>query len=487
MYTKKQYIILLILFLISRIGYSQSELIIIEAKDKSLNDLLDEIPVSYNIKLAYDYYLISTFKVNINTREKSIEEALSEILFEFSLAYIKLENVYLIYPKTNERENKNKKTKQLYKKIYSVQGIVTDKETGEPLPFASVIINGTTTGVVSNQDGYFSFLGIKSDSIQLITSYLGYNPVNTIVLCRKNDQFIKIAMDKAVNNIDAAVIIGNEKSYIQSDCEASMITIHPVKISSISGLCSNDGLMTLQWMPGVKALSESSSIQVRQSLPDKNLVRFDGFSMYHSDHFFGYISAINSKSIKSIKLYKGSFRFARKWNSKLYSNIMLGTSYFSKSNDITTELPEYKIVDIKYNALKDFSIEQNNKLKISNHYQLEFGVNYNYINPVYNSYYCFSSKTENYNETDTFLIHNNTSIYAIYLQNTLDLNNKTSITAGIRSSYGTLLNKNFIEPRLRYNYKLLPWFIIKGATGIYYQFINYVSFFSILRKNCSGI
>jgi hypothetical protein len=37
-----------------------------------------------------------------------------------------------------------------------IAGIVTDAETGEPLPGANVLIEGTALGAATNADGYFS-------------------------------------------------------------------------------------------------------------------------------------------------------------------------------------------------------------------------------------------------------------------------------------------------------------------------------------------
>ena len=65
---------------------------------------------------------------------------------------------------------------------------------------------------------------------------------------------------------------------------------------------------SLQLLPGVSGSNESSSgLYVRGGTPDQNLILFDGFTVYHVDHLFGFFSAFNSNAIKDVQLYKGGF------------------------------------------------------------------------------------------------------------------------------------------------------------------------------------
>lgn len=61
-------------------------------------------------------------------------------------------------------------------------------------------------------------------------------------------------------------------------------------------------------MPGISASNESSSgLYVRGGTPDQNLILYDGFTVYHVDHLYGFYSAFNSNALKDIRLYKGGF------------------------------------------------------------------------------------------------------------------------------------------------------------------------------------
>ena len=57
----------------------------------------------------------------------------------------------------------------------TVTGKVLDAETGEPIPFASVAVKGTTSlGTYTLDDGTFTLEGVPSDATTIIASFVGY-------------------------------------------------------------------------------------------------------------------------------------------------------------------------------------------------------------------------------------------------------------------------------------------------------------------------
>ena len=56
---------------------------------------------------------------------------------------------------------------------YVIKGKVTDIETGDPIPFASVILKGTKVGITTDFEGNYTIsTSVKADSLQV--SYVGY-------------------------------------------------------------------------------------------------------------------------------------------------------------------------------------------------------------------------------------------------------------------------------------------------------------------------
>lgn len=56
-------------------------------------------------------------------------------------------------------------------------GLVTDKNTGEPLVGANVVLEGTTMGAATDVDGYYAILNVPAGVYTVVVSYIGYNTV----------------------------------------------------------------------------------------------------------------------------------------------------------------------------------------------------------------------------------------------------------------------------------------------------------------------
>ena len=57
---------------------------------------------------------------------------------------------------------------------FEVNGRIMDAESGEPLPFATIQIEGAEKGAISDQDGYFQLTEICDEEVHLVIQYLGF-------------------------------------------------------------------------------------------------------------------------------------------------------------------------------------------------------------------------------------------------------------------------------------------------------------------------
>ncbi|MBR4325872.1 MAG: carboxypeptidase-like regulatory domain-containing protein [Bacteroidales bacterium] len=85
-----------------------------------------------------------------------------------------------------------------------VRGTVTDGETGEPLPFVSIVFTGTTTGTITDIDGNFFLQGhVNSDTLEF--SMMGYTPYFYKVQ-RDAYQEINVVMDPDSYELNEIVV-----------------------------------------------------------------------------------------------------------------------------------------------------------------------------------------------------------------------------------------------------------------------------------------
>jgi hypothetical protein len=190
---------------------------------------------------------------------------------------------------------------------HDITGYVRDVESGEGLPFANVAISGTKWGTVTNTDGYFVLVDVPGDSCTLIVSYIGYVKDSVKIDLRGSISLFIVQLQPSTLELQG-VTVSATPMILQVAKEISRISLSPKFISSLPSIGQVDVFRTLQLLPGINAGSSGSSeLYVRGGKPDQNLILFDGMTIYHVDHFFGFFSAFNADAIKDIQIYKGGF------------------------------------------------------------------------------------------------------------------------------------------------------------------------------------
>ncbi len=192
---------------------------------------------------------------------------------------------------------------------FKLTGIIKDKLTGEALPFANLQVKGTQLGTTSNMDGYFSLAKVPSDTSVLIVQYVGYDKTEVFLTPFVSKTNFLIELRSSVQLLKTVNIISsrNEVS-LGNKSEIISLKMTPKKLANLPSFGEKDFMRSFQLMPGISASNESSSgLYVRGGTPDQNLVLYDGFTVYHVDHRYGFFSAFNSNALKDIQLYKGGF------------------------------------------------------------------------------------------------------------------------------------------------------------------------------------
>ncbi|HLF36204.1 MAG TPA: SusC/RagA family TonB-linked outer membrane protein [Cyclobacteriaceae bacterium] len=93
----------------------------------------------------------------------------------------------------------------LFAQERSVSGTVTDASTGEGIPGVNVLIQGTTSGSVTDIDGKFQ-LEVPSGAVTLVLSYVGYKTV-TVALSPAQTT-VDVGLEADVTALSEVVVVG---------------------------------------------------------------------------------------------------------------------------------------------------------------------------------------------------------------------------------------------------------------------------------------
>ena len=200
-----------------------------------------------------------------------------------------------------------------------VSGVVLDGSTREPLIFATVQVEETQYGTVTNNNGKFT-IDIASGDCRLQCRYVGYRTaVVAFSVYRDTAVIITLSpLDVLLQDVTVYANYGNGET---SQKEVSALSLQSETIGKITSLMS-DVLRSVQMLPGVSSDNElSAKFNVHGGDANENLVLIDGTQVYDPYHIKEApnvsIGIFDVDMIKKMDLMTGGFsaRYGDKMSS----------------------------------------------------------------------------------------------------------------------------------------------------------------------------
>jgi outer membrane cobalamin receptor len=187
---------------------------------------------------------------------------------------------------------------------FTLSGKITDKDTGEDLNGASVMVVELIKGVATNSYGFYS-LSLPAGTYTIRYSYVGYENVEQKLDLNKN-LVMNIEISPSVMALDE-VIVSSERDENITSAKQGVEKLNMKDIENIPVLFGEkDILKTIQLLPGISSSAEGSTgFNVRGGSMGQNLILLDEAPLYSSSHLMGFFSVFNSDAIKDVTVYKG--------------------------------------------------------------------------------------------------------------------------------------------------------------------------------------
>ena len=93
----------------------------------------------------------------------------------------------------------------MYAQQLSIKGTVTDKRLNDPIIGASVLVEGTSNGTITDMDGNFSLKNVSKGNV-LVVSYIGYQPQRLTI--DDNQTTFRIMLTEDTQTLDEVVVVG---------------------------------------------------------------------------------------------------------------------------------------------------------------------------------------------------------------------------------------------------------------------------------------
>ncbi|GAA4419075.1 hypothetical protein GCM10023187_53060 [Nibrella viscosa] len=90
----------------------------------------------------------------------------------------------------------------------TLSGRLTDANTGEPLPFATVFVNLTTRGTLTDELGYYRLPGVPLGTVELVASYVGYEASRqTLRFVNQQPRMVNIALKRSGIGLQTVTVV----------------------------------------------------------------------------------------------------------------------------------------------------------------------------------------------------------------------------------------------------------------------------------------
>ncbi len=179
-----------------------------------------------------------------------------------------------------------------------IAGIVIDKETGEPLPSANVIILGTEMGAATDLNGQYTILHVAPGVYEIQVSVIGYTKVTVSDIRVTIDQTARVDVGLELEAIEGeAVTVVAERNIIKPDVATSTVAVSDQEIEELPVTNVTD-IIGLQ--AGIQGMS------IRGGAADEALFMLDGVALRDPRNNQP-VSRVALSAIKEIAIERGGF------------------------------------------------------------------------------------------------------------------------------------------------------------------------------------
>lgn len=179
-------------------NYSQFKTLSVSVSNSTLREVLKTIEKSSQFVFFYlDDAVNLERKVSIDSKNKKIEEILSE-LFEGTSCTYRISDRQIFISGNASAPNEQQQNKR------KITGRVTDVK-GEPLIGVNVTVDGDANGSITNMDGLYEIFVTKK-SVVLKFTYIGFK--TSEIRTNASTNIYDVALEEQVNELEETVIVG---------------------------------------------------------------------------------------------------------------------------------------------------------------------------------------------------------------------------------------------------------------------------------------
>ena len=248
--------ILLVLFLSLMACFTaNAQKVTLQFRQVKLAKVFDAITQQTGLTVAYSRPTVDPDRiVTIEANKEELSQVLTQLMKGTNVTFeIGEKKIYLKEKPTSDVQQN--------RKVKTISGIIVD-DKGEPVIGASIAVQGTTLGTITNLDGEYTLANVPENS-EVTVSFIGYK---TLIFKANDKSLANITLKEDTEMLDEVVVVGYG-TVKKRDLTGSVASLNSDVISSVpatsavealQGRASGVVVSTSNWAPG-----ETPSILIR--------------------------------------------------------------------------------------------------------------------------------------------------------------------------------------------------------------------------------
>lgn len=258
--------------------------------------------------------------------------------------------------------------------LTTLSGVVS--ESGEPVPFANVLLKGTQTGTATDANGYYQIENLVPGDYVLTISAIGFEPYRKYFSIGDTDLTINISLSVSAEQLDETVVTGTLKAVKRMDSPVPVEVYSPTflkrnptpsifeALQNVNGVrpqincnvCNTgdihinglEGPYTLVLIDGMPIVSGLGTVYGLSGIPNSlidqiEIVKGPASSLYGSEAVGGLINIITKHAVEAPTFFAesfatgwGEFNFdlGTKFGVGKKTDVLMGVNYFKYDNPI---------------------------------------------------------------------------------------------------------------------------------------------------------
>lgn len=195
-----------------------------------------------------------------------------------------------------------------------IQGKVTNLVNNKPIPFASIAVEGTSFGGISDIDGNYALEGVPPGLYNIQASFVGFKSATEfeVQVTESRTAIVNFQLEEVPIQIEAAEVVGSTFT----NREESPLSVRKIGVNEVKRNPggNRDISRAIRSLPGVASIpSFRNDIIIRGGSSAENRFYIDGIEIPNINHFAtqgasgGPVGLINVDFIDEVEFYSGAF------------------------------------------------------------------------------------------------------------------------------------------------------------------------------------